>query len=449
MAARVPTTANRGSPSPSSPVHAAFHDLHERAVTRGCVCACACACSCFFVCATRRAELAALFALDEEDCYIYCLKKRADSTQQDLVALKHKKTANVFGSYALVTAGLWFGLQNNVLGNVWFMSKTWPFFAVFYMLASHFQKSITAFKQALDTTESEVAAKNKCEGETAVYLQMKRYAGDARCLEYLTSFQGDVSSQLADFRWALLQQHKDELVARMQKQLLGLQQAEHACHGIFQSVLGTEVVAAFEKKYAGSAEMYEASVDAAIEGLKGGDVQHVDPISVFARATLKELEQLDLCPGHAATTSQSGGGAASGSATSHIVERVLAAWRAKERELMDGFTVRPEEARDVQELAEKCRTAKDGLASSGSFDVNKLSEAEQERLWVLYDTINKKVGFFLSRTSTVAPVREEPSAREFTGYVNEELKRVEKRISTARLESFLRSFYDAPLRAHS
>lgn len=41
-------------------------------------------------------------------------------------------------SYGLCFLGVWFGFSNQVLSNAWFYSKTFPFGAVFYMLASYF-----------------------------------------------------------------------------------------------------------------------------------------------------------------------------------------------------------------------------------------------------------------------------------------------------------------------
>lgn len=41
-------------------------------------------------------------------------------------------------SYGLCFLGVWYGFSNQVLSNAWFYSKTFPFGAVFYMLASYF-----------------------------------------------------------------------------------------------------------------------------------------------------------------------------------------------------------------------------------------------------------------------------------------------------------------------
>ncbi|KAL8430708.1 hypothetical protein Efla_007574 [Eimeria flavescens] len=327
-------------------------------------------------------ELAVLFELPEEDCYKYCIRQRA-KTPEKLVEIKYEKPKNLLSSYGLCFLGVWFGFSNQVLSNAWFYSKTFPFGAVFYMLASYFYRNIREFfwKEERSLTQS---AKNQKEaGEELVYRQMKKYATDARCLEYLSSFKGEVQEQLAKYHLAVVEQMRQRLAERVTNKLTAIQQAERAIEGSLQEVIVRETVESFQRQFATDPKQQDAAIKLAIQSISG-DAPTMDPAQAHFVASLRALGSANL-ENIAAREDGS------------VLERVAAVFQRREQEFLESFTVSSKEAAEVKQLLKSCK-------SDDGFDFSKLSETDMKRLDALQESIFSRVGFTTITEDDIKPL---------------------------------------------
>ncbi|CDJ65282.1 LOW QUALITY PROTEIN: hypothetical protein, conserved [Eimeria necatrix] len=327
-------------------------------------------------------ELAVLFDLPEEECYKYCMRQRA-KTPEELVEVKYEKPKNLLSSYGLCFLGVWYGFSNQVLSNAWFYSKTFPFGAVFYMLASYFYRNIREYLWKEDKALIQGAKERKDAGEELVHRQLKKYANDARCVEYLSSFKEEVQQQLQEYHEALLEQMRENMVKKMNSKLLSIQQAEQAIQGSLHEVIVNELVDSFHKKVETDAKMQDAALKAAIEAISG-ESPSVDPVGAHFRASLKELQSADA---EGSKPAQSGS----------VRERVSAIFRRREQEFLEMFTVSPEEADEVKRITGKCK-------SGNGYDFSKLSKEEADRLDNLQQIIFDRVGYTTVTENDIKPL---------------------------------------------
>ncbi|KAL8271928.1 hypothetical protein Esti_004052 [Eimeria stiedai] len=328
-------------------------------------------------------ELAVLFDLPEEDCYKYCIRQRA-KTPEKLVEIKYEKPKNLLSSYGLCFLGVWFGFSNQVLSNAWFYSKTFPFGAVFYMLASYFYRNIREFFWKEERALTQSAKDQKDAGEELLYRQMKKYASDARCLECLSSFKGEVQQQLAEYHSAVVEELRQRLVERVTSKLAAIQQAERTIEGSLQEVIVRETVDSFQKQFAADSKQQDAALKLAIQSI-AGDAPSMDPAGAHFLASLRELGKANL---------EKSAAKADGS----VIERVAAVFQRREQEFLETFTVSLQEGAEVKELLKNC-------ISGDEYDFSKLSEEQTKRLDVLQETILNRVGFATITEDDIRPLK--------------------------------------------
>ncbi|CDJ33487.1 uncharacterized protein EMH_0016250 [Eimeria mitis] len=318
-------------------------------------------------------ELAVLFDLPEEDCYKYCIRQRAKTPEQ-LVEI-----------------------NRNIREYLWKEEKA--------MIES--------------------AKDRKDAGEELVHRQLKKYANDARCLEYVSSFKDEVQQQLAEYHVALLEQMRQRMVERITSKLTAIQQAEKAIQGSLQEVIVRELVESFQRKLATDAKLQDAALKAAIEGI-AGDVPSVDPVGAHFMASLKEL-------GNADTVKPKSTGSGS------VLERVSAVFQRREEEFLQAFTVSPEEANEVKQLVGKCK-------SGDEYDFSKLSEKDAARLDALQVNILDRVGYATIMEDDLKSLTAlSPSGEALIEHVNNQLAMAKEKIRNARLTQFARETSDGLL----
>ncbi|PHJ20023.1 bt1 folate biopterin transporter family related [Cystoisospora suis] len=423
-------------------------------------------------------ELAVLFDLAEEDCYKFCIRLRA-ANPEELVELKYKKPQNLvsgwklsvvcvtsqcdnirasgfclardirggrvkvlhadgrchmrrspampsrhagqlLSSYGLCFLGVWFGLSNTVLSNAWFYSKTFPFGAVFYMLASYFYREIREFFWKEEKSLAHTARENKNVGEELVYRQMKKYANDTKCLDYLMKFRDEVEEQMSQYRVALISQMRRKVIDRLVEKLNAIQQAEKVIQGSLQEVMVHEIVASFKDNYSARSQLEDEALRSAINGLAGTDTV-MDPVGAHFKASLQELAKVDLA-------------SVSANPSGTVVERVAAVFQQREKEFLDSFTVKASEAQEVQNLVRKCKSA-------SGFDFSSLQEEELKRLEQLYSSVNSRIGFEPAHEETVKSVAPlSGKSKEFVDFVNKQVEVTKAKLRTARLTAFAHAF---------
>lgn len=79
-------------------------------------------------------------------------------------------------------------------------------------------------------------AQEVMDGEDAVVLAMRRFANDAKCVEYLGSFKEDTEAKVASYRAALAAKMKDELAERALKQLQAIATFEAGMNSAMQEI---------------------------------------------------------------------------------------------------------------------------------------------------------------------------------------------------------------------
>ncbi|KAF8819522.1 hypothetical protein IE077_000892 [Cardiosporidium cionae] len=287
-------------------------------------------------------ELAVLFDLSEEDCYKYCIRKRAE-TPEELVELTYKPPQNLLSSYGLCFVGVWLGLSNTVLSNAWFYSKTFPFGAVFYI------REIRNYIWKEETTLLETAKENKEIGEEAVYNQMKK-----KCVSF--GFDLDI---YFSYRAALANRQRQLLSNRLTMKLVGIRQAEQSIQSSLQEAMVREMVSSFRHAFSTQPSMQNAAFQSSLSVLANEDMAE-DPVEAHFKASLKKLKESNLSTVKADSQGD-------------IVERIAAVFKQKEKAFLDMFTVKPEEAAEIKALVSKC--SKNGEI----FDFSLLSSDELAR----------------------------------------------------------------------
>eukprot|EP00923_Selenidium_pygospionis_P017646 GHVN01031020.1.p1 GENE.GHVN01031020.1~~GHVN01031020.1.p1 ORF type:complete len:454 (+),score=51.31 GHVN01031020.1:51-1412(+) len=272
-------------------------------------------------------ELAVLFDLEEEHCYKYCLKKRAGSADE-LVEVTKKpgmgfgKSAGAFGA---TTVGLWYGLQNNVLGNAWFLTKTWPFFGVFWMILRSQQRAIQHHFHALKNADAKIAEEFRMDGEDTIASQLRKYANDSKCLEELVAFRMAVKKQMADYRSAWIAAEQNELASRTFNHLHTIQQAERAIGDSLQEVIVTQVIQKFTEDFESSQSLQDKAFEFALTQISGKSSEK-DPIADMLKESFAKI----VDSSSTATANINGS----------IEERVAAISQNKEKEFLNAFSVR-------------------------------------------------------------------------------------------------------------
>lgn len=249
---------------------------------------------------------------------------------------------------------------------------------------------------------------------------MKKYASDARCLDYLSSFKSEVQQQLADYHTAVVEQIRQRLVERMTNKLMAIQQEEKAINDSLQEVIVREIVESFQRKFAAEPKQQEAALKAALQSIAGDDPS-MDPVRAHFASSLKELKGADF-----ARSPANGNGT--------VLERVTTVFQGREKEFLESFTISPEEASEVKQIVQKCKSGKD-------FDFSKLSEQDSIRLDSLQEAILNRVGYATVTEADIKPLEAVASTgAPLVEHVNTQLALAKAKIRAARLTAFARSF---------
>ncbi|BAM39474.1 conserved hypothetical protein [Theileria orientalis strain Shintoku] len=350
-------------------------------------------------------ELAVLFELEEEDCYKYCLKERASNPEQ-LVELKLKKPSNLVSSYGLVFLGCWFALSNAVLGNAWFFAKTLPFGAVFYLLASYFQKWLKEYFWKEENALIEKLRQEKDYCEEAIYAQLRNYLEDSKCAEYVEGFKSEVTKKMEEYKRALLLKMKSEATNLMKERLNSMALQESAISSSLEKTMVTELVKLFLETFKTSSEMKTEALLSSVNELKGEYSKKDDPLFNFFNTSLEQFQ--------------------SNKSNNSFVKRCNDVFKQKEQEFLNTYTVTTDEYKEVSKLAKLCKSNK-------GFNVNKLKEEDRSKLEQLYLSLSQKMGYYVPVLPLVESQYKDP-------LVDKQLTEQLSMVRESRLQEFLRQF---------
>merc|ERR1719189_925779 len=265
-------------------------------------------------------------------------------------------------------------------------------------------------------------AQDVMEGEDNIVSSMRRFANDAKCVEYLGTFKDDTEAKVAEYRQALAAKMKADLSERALKQLQAIAAFEAGMGAAMQELVGREAAASFKDAFPGNASMQDAAFAAAVKSLSGQQLGvDEDPVAAHFNAAFGSLQGVDLS-------------SVEGDPKGSLAQRVAFAQKAKDDEFKQSFMVTAAEASEVQSLGEQARAGDD-------YDFGKLAPAAAERLDALYATINAKVGFAMPDLAMKPiPHTKDTTANNYIDKVNAQLAAAAAQLKAARLTAFVSAF---------
>merc|ERR1712087_646639 len=106
-------------------------------------------------------------------------------------------------------------------------------------------------------------------GEDQIVESMKRFANDAKCVEYLSDFKSETEAKIGAYGGALAAQMKDELSERVVKQLQAVAQFEAGMGSAMQTLVVSEAASSFRETFPTDDAMQGQAFAAAVKGLAG------------------------------------------------------------------------------------------------------------------------------------------------------------------------------------
>jgi len=266
-------------------------------------------------------------------------------------------------------------------------------------------------------------AQDVMDGEDSIVSSMKRFANDAKCVEYLRDFKGEAESKIAAYRGALVQKMKDDISERAAKQLQAIASFESAMGSAMQELVVREAASSFREKFPTDEVMQREAFAAAVKSLAGEGVSaSEDPVAKHFNDSFATLQGADLM-------------SVEGNPTGTLAERVAFAQQAKEMEFQQSFMVTAAEAGEVKKIASEAMSGTD-------YDFSKLPAASSERLDALYTSINAKVGYSLPESLGTKPITatSDAATHSYVDQVNAQLEAATAQLREARLKAFVQAF---------
>merc|ERR1711865_1138636 len=266
-------------------------------------------------------------------------------------------------------------------------------------------------------------ASDVMDGEDNIVKAMQRFANDAKCVEYLSDFQGETEAKIGAYKKALVQKMQEDLSFLASKQLQRIASFEASMGSALQELIVKEAASSFKDKFPGNAAMQDAAFKSAVASLAGGEgAKAQDPVGAHFEDAFASLAGVDLM------TSK-------GDAAGSLAERVAFAQQSKEQEFKQTFMVTKEEAAAVKAVVKEAKVGDD-------YDFSKLSATSAEKLDNLYMSINAKVGYSLPADIGTHAIEHSPDAKAntYVDAVNSQLSDMQAGLKNNRLKAFAAAF---------
>merc|ERR1712232_731603 len=222
-------------------------------------------------------------------------------------------------------------------------------------------------------------AQDVMDGEDAIVESMKRFANDAKCVEYLQGFKTESETKIGSYKSALVMQMKEDLNEKALNQLRAVSNFEASMGSAMQELVVKEAAASFKAAFPLNKSMQDQAFAGAVKSLSGAQLSAgEDSVAAHFASAFKSLDGVDLAT-------------MKGDANGTLPERVAFAQQSREKDFKQSFMVTAEEAAEVKALVAKAKSGSD-------FDFTKLSEENLTKLNGLYNSINNKVGYSLPAT---------------------------------------------------
>lgn len=194
-------------------------------------------------------ELAVLFQLTEEDTYKFCMRTRMEQSHVgELDFEKVKRNGQIRDHWLIFGTGV-------------FIFKYLPFFSYYfgikvfgtsmwcYTMWSVLNRFIARICRRNEFMAAQKTAQDVMDGEDKIVDAMKRFANDAKCVEYLSDFKGETESKIGSYKAALVTQMKADLSARALKQLQAISTFEASMGSAMQELVVREAASSFREKF--------------------------------------------------------------------------------------------------------------------------------------------------------------------------------------------------------
>merc|ERR1719189_942125 len=112
-------------------------------------------------------------------------------------------------------------------------------------------------------------AQDVMEGEDSIVASMRRFANDAKCVEYLGTFKDDTEAKVASYRQAVAAQMKADMSERALKQLQAIASFEAGMGSAMQELVVREAAASFRDAFPTDSTLQDRAFMAAIKSLSG------------------------------------------------------------------------------------------------------------------------------------------------------------------------------------
>jgi hypothetical protein len=368
-------------------------------------------------------ELAVMFDLTEEDTYKFCMRTRMEKSHIGELDYSKVKPQGLIRNHWLI------------FGTGVFIFKTFPFWYYYWCIKvfgtsmwcwtmwSVMNRFIAKTCRRNEYMAAQKTAQDVMDGEDAIVQSMRRFANDAKCVEYLKTFKEDTESKMSNYRKALVVKMKNDLTERATKQLQAIATFEASMGAAMQDLVVREAAASFRQKFPTDKALQDKAFAAAVKSLSGANLEvSDDPIAGHFMGAFQSLQGVDLST-------------VKGNPTGTLPERVAFAQQAKEAEFQNSFMVSAAEAEEVRSIASKAKSGAD-------YDFSKLPADAVARLDALYSSINAKVGYSLPATlgSKELKPTTDASANSYVDTVNGKLSTLGNKLREARLKTFVSSF---------
>lgn len=365
-------------------------------------------------------ELAAMFALQEEDAYQFCMRSRTEASHIGALDFDKVKMKGLLRTHWLI-----FGT-----GIVIF--KYFPFFNYYFGMKVFGTSMVcTSFWLLFNRTLAKTIRRNEymaqqktaqevMDGQDAIIKSMQRFQNDSKVVEYLGGFKEETEEKIATYKAAYVQKMKEDMTERALRQLQSIATFEAGMGSAMQELVVREAASAFREKFPTDHGMQAKAFQAALKGLAGDTVSPGDdPVASHFEDAFKSLQGVDLM-----TTK--------GDPAGSLAQRLAYAQQTKEQEFKTTFMVTKEEASEVKKIAQE---------AGPGIDLAKLSAKSKARLEELYNIVNAKVGYALPAMSLDAiPTTSDPATTSYINAVNEQLAVAATRLHDARLKAFAQAF---------
>merc|ERR1719333_1438177 len=137
-------------------------------------------------------------------------------------------------------------------------------------------------------------AQDVMDGEDSIITSMKRFANDAKCVEYLDGFKTETEAKIGSYKAAMVESMKADLTERALKQLQAISAFEAGMGSAMQELVVREAAASFRETYPNSTAMQGKAFTAALKSLSGSPLSTADdPVASHFEDAFKSLAGVD------------------------------------------------------------------------------------------------------------------------------------------------------------